>query len=656
VTKYLTILFLVLFPAICFSQETNFSDIIISIAEELASDDSDPEAVSVFIDKLHELAENPVKINSSNENEISRLFFLSDFQVKALSEYVHSTGQIVSVYELAAIPGFDKETTEMIIPFITLENKFVSNSDSVRWRNSMISNFSLKSGNSDSSSLGSAWKILTKYKFTSGGFSGGITMEKDPGEKLFNGNPPLPDFLSAHIAFSGNGAIRKIIVGDYSARFGQGTNINSSISTGISLTSPGYMSANDEIKPYTSTEENRFFRGVAAEFSIKNLGLTIFFSKNYSDATIASSSGSENDYIENFYVAGVHDTPSLLKKKDAVSEMTCGISLSYNINNLKIGLVWSENKLSLPLKITGNSPEKILDFTGDKDNIYTIYYNYLIKKILLYGELSADENKKLAMVQGISFRPSDRLTIGILFRNYNSGYTTFFGQGPGTGSKTTNENGVLENFTFEAARHLFISGGCDVQHFPWLKYRCSAPSCAIRQEIKVKFLPSEKLSVDASYNYRLTMTDNAETTGIPDQEKLITRSFKVSARYSIHNNLTFGTQIDYKIANPSGSRGMLLFQEISYNFRKVPITVWARFCPFYTDDWDSRIYVYENDLLYSFSIPALYGKGSRSYIMAKWKISNFAELRIKYGITSSVTTGRSLENTEEIKMQFRIWF
>jgi hypothetical protein len=88
----------------------------------------------------------------------------------------------------------------------------------------------------------------------------------------------------------------------------------------------------------------------------------------------------------------------------------------------------------------------------------------------------------------------------------------------------------------------------------------------------------------------------------------------------------------------------------------VPVTVWARFCPFYTDDWDSRIYVYENDLLYSFSIPALYGKGSRSYIMTKWKISDFAELRIKYGITSSVTTGRSLENTEEIKMQFRIWF
>jgi hypothetical protein len=270
--------------------------------------------------------------------------------------------------------------------------------------------------------------------------------------------------------------------------------------------------------------------------------------------------------------------------------------------------------------------------------------------------LSADENKKFAVVQGMSFRPSDRLTIGILFRNYYSGYTTFYGQGPGTSSKTTNENGVLENFTFEAARHLFISGGCDLQHFPWLKYRCSAPSWAMKQEIKVRFMPSEKLTVDASYNYRLTMADNAETGGIPDQEKLITRSFKVSSRYSLHNNLTLETQIDYKIANPSGSRGMILFQEISYNFRKVPVTIWARYCLFYTDDWDSRIYTYENDLLYSFSIPALYGKGSRSYIMAKWKIRDFAELRIKYGITSSDTTGRSLENAEEIKMQFRIWF
>ena len=654
--KYLMIVSLFLVTAKCFCQEINVSDIIISIAEELASNEEDPEAVSTFIDRLQELAEDPVKINSPDKEEISKLFFLSDFQVKALTDYVHTTGQIVSVYELADIPGFDKETAEMIIPFISIENKIIINSDSVRWKNSLISNFSFRTGANDASSLGSDWKILTKYKFTSGGFSGGFTVEKDPGEKLFSGKPPLPDFLSAHLAFNGSGLVRSIIIGDYSVRFGQGSNINTGTSRGISLTSPGYMSASDEIKPYSSTEENRFFRGIAAVFSIKNLELSSFLSKNYSDATIVSSGSSGNDYIENFYLAGVHNTPSLLKKKDAVSVLAYGILLSYNFNNIKVGLAWSENRFSLPIDLTGSDPEKVYNFKGDHNNLYSLYYNTFIKKILFYGELSVNENKKYAVIQGISLRPSDRLTLNFMFRNFNAGFTTFFGQGAGSGSNTSNEMGILGNFTFEAAKHLFLSGGCDVEHFPWLKYRCSAPSEAVRQEIKASFLPSEKLTIDASYRYRLTESDSAAVQSIPYQKKVITKTIKSSVRYSVNDNLTLGTRIDFSFVNPYASHGVMLFQEISYKFRKIPVTLWARYCLFKTDDWNSRMYTYENDLLYSYSIPALYGEGSRSYLMAKWDIGKFAELRIKYGITSSVPAGKSFENTEEIKIQFRIWF
>ena len=215
---------------------------------------------------------------------------------------------------------------------------------------------------------------------------------------------------------------------------------------------------------------------------------------------------------------------------------------------------------------------------------------------------------------------------------------------------------ILGNFTFEAAKHLFISGGCDIQKSTWLKYRCSAPSWGVRKEIKVRFLPTEKLTMDALYNYRLSMVDNAETQGIPDQDKIITRSLKVYVRYSFNDNLTLGTRIEYKFVDPSGSRGRIMFQEINYSFRNVPITLWVRYCLFNTEDWNSRIYTYENDLLYSFSIPALAGEGSRSYIIAKWKIGEFAEFRIKYGTTSLVPNGKAVENTDEVKMQLRIWF
>ena len=446
----------------------------------------------------------------------------------------------------------------------------------------MISNFSIKPGMHDTSSLGSMWRILTKYKFSAGGFSCGFTIEKDPGEKFLSGNPHLPDFLSSHIVFSGSGIIRKIIVGDFSARFGQGTNINTGMRRGMSLTDPGYMSASNEIKPYTSTDENNFFRGVAAEFSFSNFELSLFYSKNYSDATIAISSDSSNEYIENFYLTGIHNTPSLLHKKDAITDLAYGINLAYNFNNLKAGLLLSENRFSLPVNLTTGDPENVFDFKGTRNNIYTIYYNSIIKKILFYGELSINTNKQYAVVQGMSFRPSDRLTINFLFRNYDSGYTAFHGKGPGTGSVTDNEKAILGNFTFEAAKHLFISGGCDILQSPWLKYRCSAPSSGVRKEIKVRFIPTEKLIMEASYNYRLSMTDNVEKQGIPDQDKIITRSLKAFVRYSLTDNLILGIRIDYKFVDPSGSSGRMMFQEINYSFKHIPVTLWARYCMFNT--------------------------------------------------------------------------
>lgn len=643
-------------PGVNFCQDSKLPEIIISVAEELAADDSDPEAVSAYIERLRDLVENPVRLNSSGEDEISRLFFLSDFQVKVLIDYGQSSGKIISAYEIANIPGFDKEITEMMIPFINLDNKQVINSYPGRWRNTLISNLSDKPGNDDSSSLGSSLKILTKYKFSAGGFSGGFTFEKDPGEKFFAGSPPLPDFLSACIAYNGNGLIRRIIVGDYSARFGQGTNINTGIRTGLSLTAPGYMAARNEIKQYTSTDENNFFRGMAAEFSVKNLGLSIFYSKNISDATLGSSSGYSNDYIENFYSSGIHNTSGLMLKKDAFTDLAYGLNLTYNFNTLRVGLIWSEDRLSLPVIPAGNDPEEVFDFRGDRNTLYTIYYNSLIKRILLYGELSTNESFKYALVQGLSFRPSDRLTVNFLFRNYEAGYFSFHGKGPGSSSATGNEQGIMGNFTYEAAKHLFISAGCDIHNFSWLKYRCSSPSRGIKQEIRARFLPTEKLIIEAAFTYRLSMADNTETVGIPELKEIISRNIKGSARYSLYDNLTLGTRLDYKLVNPSGSRGMLLAQDIIYKFRQIPVTVWFRYCLFNTDDWDSRLYTYENDMLYSFSIPALSGEGSRSYIMAKWEISNNAEIRFKYGITSLVKTSTTFENRDEVKIQFKILF
>jgi hypothetical protein len=416
------------------------------------------------------------------------------------------------------------------------------------------------------------------------------------------------------------------------------------------------MSAGNEIRPYMSTEENKFFRGMAASLGFKNLELSVLMSKNSSDATLASASGSSGDYIENFYTAGVHNTPALLNKKDAVTQSAFGINLSYDTRNLKIGIVWSENRFSLPVLNTGDDPVEIYNFTGVRNSIYSLYYNCFIKNILLYGEFSANANRKYAAIQGISLLPSDRLSLNFLFRHYEPGYTAVYGNGPGSGSKPANEQAIMGNFLYEAARHLFISGGVEIKSIPWLKYRCSGPSYGIRKELRLRYLSTENLTLEATYNYRLAMVDNSEKPGIPEQKEMISRTVKSSIRYLFSDNLTLGIRADYKIADPSGGRGALLLQDLIFRFRKYPLAVWFRYCLFKTDNWDSRLYAYENDLLYSFNIPALSGEGSRSYLMIKWNIGNFAEFRIKYVLTSLVTNANSVKNTDEIKMQFRVWF
>jgi hypothetical protein len=637
------------------SQETKLSEEILNIAEELAADESDPEIAELYFEQLHELVENPVMINSVDEAEISRLFFLSEFQVKAIKDYVQTSGKIVSFYEIAGIPGFDRQTTEMMIPFISLSSKENNVPDTIIFRNTLLTNLIIKPGETDTTSLGSPWKILSKYRFNAWRFEGGFTIEKDQGEKFISGSPSLPDFLSAHLSYSGKGIIRKIILGDFSSRFGLGTNINTGIRTGLSLTSPGYVPGRSEIRPYTSTDENNFFRGGAAEFFLKKLGLILFYSHKRIDATIRASADSSAFFVESFYKTGLHNTLSLNDKKDAVAETSYGINLSFNFKFLKVGLCWSENRFLLPVKTDKSNAEDLYKFEGSRNQIYSLYYNSLINRILLFGELSLNDSQNLALIQGVTLRPSDRLILNILYRNYAPGFESFHGNGPGNISSTSNEQGILGNFIFEAAKHLFISAGCDISNSPWLKYRCSFPSLAKKEEIRIKYLPLENLSFDLSYNFRYSMLDNPHENGIARVEEVKTRTVKGQARFAL-NNVTFALRADYKIADPSDSKGMLLLHDIIYRFRQVPVTLWFRYCIFNTDNWDSRLYTYENDLLYSFSIPALSGKGSRSYIMAKWEINDIAELRVKYSLTSVLSDNDVNEESDEIKLQFRVWF
>ncbi|MGB8358788.1 MAG: hypothetical protein WCD55_09245, partial [Bacteroidales bacterium] len=89
--------------------------------------------------------------------------------------------------------------------------------------------------------------------------------------------------------------------------------------------------------------------------------------------------------------------------------------------------------------------------------------------------------------------------------------------------------------------------------------------------------------------------------------------------------------------------------------RAVPLKIWLRYALCTSDGYDSRLYAWENDLLYSFSVPALYGKCSRAFVMLSWKPSDLVEVRAKYAFTVfREEPDRSVKS--EVRVQCRIGF
>ena len=83
---------------------------------------------------------------------------------------------------------------------------------------------------------------------------------------------------------------------------------------------------------------------------------------------------------------------------------------------------------------------------------------------------------------------------------------------------------------------------------------------------------------------------------------------------------------------------------------------------FETDGYNSRIYAYENDVLYSYSIPAFYDKGYRYYVTFNYDLTQKLSFWLRWAQTiyrDKTSIGSGLDEIDgnkrsEIKFQVRL--
>ncbi len=631
------------------------------ISEQLQSEDID---LTNVIEALNFYYDNKLNLNAANAEELEELNLLTAVQINDLLLHRKRFGKFISIYELQSMRFWDLSTIQLVLPFVyvddKLDNLHISLKEALRegkfeWFLRYQPTVEKKAGYADVSDsilqtsnnyyYGNADRYYSRFRYTyKTNISIGITAEKDAGEQFFRGAQKNGfDFYSAHIFYKGGKYLKSFAIGDYQVQVGQGLNLWSSYAFGKTADIATMKRNAIPIRAYTSVDENRFLRGVAADLGYKNFSLLSFASVKKVDATvsIADSTFDDLEFISTIDLSGLHRTNREIEKKNGLTEYIVGSNLRYVNSALRLGAAAVIQGYDKPF-VRNETNYNQFDFRGKQNLAASVDYNYVYKNINLFGEVARNyfqfngENfGGTAMVHGAMLSLDPNASIGILYRNYGRGYQTFYNAGFSESSNTQNERGLYVGGKFKLAKSWSLNGYIDLFQFPWMRYLVDAPSHGHEILIQPSYKPNKIFEVYGRFRQQMRQRNSRivdETvTGIED---VLQRNYRLNISYVVNEFFTFKSRVEYVTINRASNtpeKGMLFTQDFLYKPKGLPIDLALRYALFDTDSYDTRLYSFENNALYVFAVPAYYYQGNRAYILLRYSFLRHCNLWVRYG-------------------------
>lgn len=654
------------------TQETDIRDILESMAENLP-DDYD---MTELVDVLERYRKHPINLNRTSVEELNTLVFLSPLQIANFFTYIKENGPLADALELQSVPGFDVKTIQNLLPFVTLtditeyqqlslKNIVHAGENDLMMR--LAQTLQKQKGYTDlpgNRYLGSPEKFQMRYRYQySSILSAAFTLDKDAGEK-FIGKPF--DFYSGNIALFKLGKLKKLIVGDYTQQFGQGLTLWSGFSFGKGPDVTSVAKKDLGLRPYNSTNEYSFFRGAAATVNLfKNVDITPFVSFRKLDAS--QKLDADGNLVQStINQTGLHRTPTELKNKGVLAQTVFGTTIQYAKNDLAIGAIAYHTHFNNRF-ITQTAAYDRYSFTGKSLTNLGLFYNYTYKNMYLYGEVAKGLGGGFAYINGVLVSLSSAVSAALTYRNYAKDYHSFFNQAVSESSEAVNERGLYAGLNINPNKYWAFSFYGDLFRFPWLKYRVDEPSKGYEVLAQAVYMPSKtfKILVRFKSENKQQNTDMDVPVNFLDDVKR--EGYRAETNWQLNKNWHFQNRLEvsqYKKGSAKRAFGYLVYQDIDYSPMFAKLTGNVRFAYFNTPGYNSRIYAYEDDVLYSFAFGMYSGKGFRTYINMRYNIIKKLNVWFRYGLfiyQDVKTVGTYLDEIKgnkksEVKIQVRYQF
>jgi hypothetical protein len=618
--------------------------------EELAaSEETGTGSQEQLFDELSYLSDHPFNLHSVTRKDLERLPFLTDIQIENLLYYIYKYSPLVDIYELKNVEDLDIQTITYLLPFVYIGGT-VQVSD-FQWKNlfrhgkqevMLRSDYTLqeKAGYRKATPeeiaakpnkyyLGEPYYLSLRYGFHYKDVQWGFAGEKDAGEAFWNQHHKGFDHYAFNFNLKNRGILENLHIGDYRLSFGQGLVMNTNFSTGKTSFSTNINQTNEGIKRHASPNETDFFRGFAGVLKFNNLQISLFYSHRNQDANADSA------FIYTFKTDGYNRIPNDINKRRTATVDMGGSHIRWRNGPLNFGLTFVYYSFGGKHLNPNPQPYNLFYLRGNEHFNTGINYGFRGKKYSFQGETALDAAGKRASVNNLLINPASSVNLIFSYRNYARDYNAFYAKAFSESSRVQNESGFYAGVKLHPFSRWELSAYADFFRFPWLRYGVNSSSSGVDGLVQVRYKPGTDLQMQLRYKYKqkeknVIQGNGNKTFVLPYQQQRW--QFRFDYR---RKNLELKTQADYNlyIDDSQSQPGWSLAQTFGFSPDKTKLQIDGSLGYFRTGDWNSRISVYEKNILYAFYYPSFSGQGFRLYTVVKWKIASSLTIYLKLANT-----------------------
>ena len=550
-----------------YGNDFSIDDVLEDIYNQLCEEEQTP--MEDWNEQLLEIAANPINLNHTNADELSRLMFLSDEQIDAILLYQYQQ-PFQDVYELQLIDCLKDYEIRNLLPFVyvgdTKEDKKLYFREIFHYANHEIT---LRTDVRNIEDFeGDPMYAKLRYRFNyQNHIQAGVTIGRSTGV-------PWEDIdYGGYIQLKDVGPMKTVVAGNYQASFGYGLVLGSPFKRGKSAYIQSTATTDEGLKKFTSVGDSYdYFHGVGATAKVSS----------WAD-------------VSAFY--------SLRKGKEEAWNHVVGMNATGRWNRLKVGITAVETieaTNSSQFRERSQASYSLEVKRREASGVMGVNARWNQGKVDIWGEVATSHGNKwgVGVITGVRYRPISDVNLLAIYRYYSPEFDNIYANSLCSWSRMKDEHGGYLGVEYNRLKNWQLSAFGDV----W--------KTGFETMVQADFVPPKDYRMHI--RFRVKRKDEKDT-------------------YSLRWNMVYNfgqwkmkTQADGNMVQAKGAwtYGWSVLQDVEYRFSEVPIVLRLRAQAFDAREWNNRVYIYENDVLYAYAIPFVYGLGGRFWLNARYKIND----------------------------------